>query len=151
MSLFFSTGSPTTELSDDQIRAGLFEALSKLGDRKRVLAVPPDFTRMHSQSGVLTELAAEYYGDNLVDVLPALGTHKAMTDHEIATMFGKTPRHLFRVHDWRNDIVTLGEVPSEFMLQVSEGKLDYTCPRRSIGGSGSGFSCHCFFFTCTAG
>ncbi len=128
MSLFFATGSSTTELSDDQIRAGLFEALAKLGDRKRVLAVPPDFTRMHSQSGVLTEMAAEFFGDKLVDVLPALGTHKAMTDHEIATMFGKTPRHLFRVHDWRNDIVTLGEIPSEFMLEVSEGKLDYTWP-----------------------
>jgi nickel-dependent lactate racemase len=126
--LFFATGSPTTELSDDEIRAGLFEALAKLGDRRRVLAVPPDFTRMHSQSGVLTELAAEYYGDKLVDVLPALGTHKPMTDHEIATMFGKTPRHLFRVHDWRNDIVTLGEVPGEFMLEVSEGKLDYPWP-----------------------
>jgi len=128
MSLFFATGSPTTELSDEQIRAGLFEALSKLGDRKRVLAVPPDFTRMHSQSGVLTEMAAEYYGDKLVDVLPALGTHKAMTDNEIATMFGKTPRDLFRVHDWRNDIVTLGEVPGEFMLDVSEGKLDFPWP-----------------------
>ena len=128
MSLFYSIGSPATELSSDQIRAGLFEALSRLGDRKRVLAIPPDFTRMHSQSGVLTELAAEYYGDKLVDVLPALGTHKAMTDHEIATMYGKTPRHLFRVHDWRNDIVTLGEVPGEFMLEVSEGKLDYPWP-----------------------
>ena len=128
MSLFYSIGSPATELSAEQIRAGLFEAFAKLGDRKRVLAVPPDFTRMHSQSGVLTELAAEYFGDRLVDVLPALGTHKAMTDHEIATMFGKTPRHLFRVHDWRNDIVTLGEVPGEFMLEVSEGKLDYPWP-----------------------
>ena len=128
MSLFFATGSPTTELSDAEIRAGLFEALSKLGDRKRVLAVPPDFTRMHSQSGVLTEMASEYYGDRLVDVLPALGTHKAMTDHEIATMFGKTPRDLFRVHDWRNDIVTLGEVPGEFMVEVSEGKLDFPWP-----------------------
>jgi len=115
-------------MSDAEIRAGLFEALAKLGERKRVLAVPPDFTRMHSQSGVLTELAWEFYGDRLVDVLPALGTHKPMTDHEIATMFGDTPRGLFRVHDWRNDIVTLGEVPGEFMLEVSEGKLDYPWP-----------------------
>lgn len=128
MSLFFAAGSPTTEMSAEEIRAGLFEALTKLGDRKRVLAVPPDFTRMHSQSGTLTELAWEYYGDRLVDVLPALGTHKAMTDGEISTMFGATPRALFRVHDWRNDIVTLGEVPGEFMLEVSEGKLDYTWP-----------------------
>ncbi len=128
MSLFFAAGSPTTEMSDAEVRAGLFEALTKLGERKRVLAVPPDFTRMHSQSGLLTEMAWDFYGDHLVDVLPALGTHKAMTDHEISTMFGATPRELFRVHDWRNDIVTLGEVPGEFMLEVSEGKLDYSWP-----------------------
>ena len=128
MSLFYSNGSATTEMSPAEAKAGLFSALEQLGERKRVLAVPPDFTRMHSQSGVLTEYAWEYLGDKLVDVLPALGTHKAMTDHEISTMFGRTPRDLFRVHDWRNDIVTLGEVPSEFMLQVSEGKLDYPWP-----------------------
>ncbi len=128
MSLFFAAGSPTTELSQAEIKAGLFAALTALGERKRVLAVPPDFTRMHSQSGVLTELAYEFYGDKLVDVLPALGTHKPMSDAEIAAMYGATPRSLFRVHDWRNDIVTLGEVPGEFMLEVSEGKLDYTWP-----------------------
>src|SRR5580692_6437251 len=111
MSLFFAAGSPTTEMSDADMRAGLFEALTKLESQKpckRVLACPPDFTRMHSMSGVLTEMASEFYGDRLVDVLPALGTHKPMTNDEISTMYGKTPRHLFRVHDWRNDIVTLG-------------------------------------------
>jgi len=128
MSLFFAVGSPETELSADEIRAGLYGALDQLGPRKRVLAVPPDATRVHSQSGKLTEMAYEYYGDKLVDVLPALGTHKPMTDAEISNMFGTTPRELFRVHDWRNDIVTLGEVPSELMLEVSEGKLDYTWP-----------------------
>lgn len=128
MSLFFAAGSATTEMSPSEVRAGLFSALDKLGKRKKVLAVPPDFTRMHSQSGVLTEMAWNYYGENLVDVLPALGTHKGMTDEEISIMFGKTPRELFRVHDWRNDIVTLGEVPGEFMYEVSEGKLDYTWP-----------------------
>src|SRR5277367_766388 len=128
MSLFFASGSPTTEMSLEEVRSNLFQALDKLGPRRKVLAVPPDFTRMHSQSGVLTELAWQYYGDKLVDVLPALGTHKPMSDTEIATMFGATPRGLFRVHDWRNDIVTLGEVPGEFMLEVSEGKLDYPWP-----------------------
>ena len=128
MSLFFAAGSATTEMSPSDVRTGLFSALDKLGKRNKVLAVPPDFTRMHSQSGVLTEMAWDYYGKNLVDVLPALGTHKGMTDEEISLMFGKTPRALFRVHDWRNDIVTLGEVPSEFMYEVSEGKLDYTWP-----------------------
>jgi len=128
MSLLFAAGSPTTELTPVEVKSGLFEALGKLGDRRRVLAVPPDFTRFHSKAGELTEYVWEHFGDRLVDILPALGTHKAMTDGEIATMFGETPRDLFRVHDWRNDIVTLGEVPSEFMLEVSEGKLDYTWP-----------------------
>jgi len=128
MSLFFAAGSPTTEMSPAEIKAGLFEALSKLGDRRKVLAVPPDFTRFHSKAGELTEMAWEFYEDKLTDVLPALGTHTAMPDHQIATMFGKTPRELFRVHDWRNDIVTLGEIPGEFMLEVSEGKLDYPWP-----------------------
>jgi hypothetical protein len=59
MSLFFGAGSPTTEMSPAEVRANLFAALEALGERKRVLAVPPDFTRMHSQSGVLTELAWE--------------------------------------------------------------------------------------------
>ncbi|HEV2577403.1 MAG TPA: lactate racemase domain-containing protein [Acidobacteriaceae bacterium] len=131
MSLFFAAGSPTTEMSPEEFRAGLFEALDKLEKlkpRKKVLAVPPDFTRFHSKAGELTDMAFEYYGDRLTDVLPALGTHKPMSESELATMYPKTPKNLFRVHDWRNDIVTLGEVPSEFMCEVSEGKLDYTWP-----------------------
>jgi nickel-dependent lactate racemase len=128
MSLFLAVGSKEMEISPAEAKAHLFSALKKLGERKRVLAVPPDFTRFHSKAGELTEYAWEFYGEALTDVLPALGTHKAMTDREIAAMFGGTPRGLFRVHDWRNDVVTLGEVPGEFMLEVSEGKLDYSWP-----------------------
>ena len=118
-------------MTPEEFRAGLYAALDKLEKikpRKKVLAVPPDFTRFHSMAGALTDMAYEYYGDRLTDVLPALGTHKAMSESELATMYPKTPKNLIRVHDWRNDIVTLGEVPSEFMHEVSEGKLDYTWP-----------------------
>jgi nickel-dependent lactate racemase len=131
MGLLFGAGSQSKEFSAAEIRASLFSALEKLdagGKRKRVLAVPPDFTRLHSKSGMLTDLAYEFYGERLTDVLPALGTHRAMSDAEIAAMFSATPRSLFRVHDWRNDIVTLGKVPGEFVRDVSEGKLDYTWP-----------------------
>lgn len=115
-------------MSAEEIRGYLFEALGKLGERKRVLAVPPDFTRFHSKAGELTDLAFEFFGEALTDVLPALGTHTAMTEQQIGTMYPKTPRGLFRVHNWREDIVTLGEVPGEFLLEVSEGKLDYPWP-----------------------
>ena len=128
MSTLLAIGTPQTELSPAEVEAHLREALAKLGPRKKVLALPPDFSRFHSQAGVLTEMTWRHYGDALTDILPALGTHKPMTDHEIEVMFGQTPRDLFRIHDWRNDVVTLGEVPGEFMHDVSEGKLDYSWP-----------------------
>ena len=91
-----------------------------------MLAIPPDFTRFHSHAGILTRLAWEYYRERLTDILPALGTHSPMRENDIRTMFGETPLNLFRIHDWRNDVVTLGEVPAEFIQQQSEGKLDYS-------------------------
>lgn len=123
--LYYRRGSENEVLSEQDLRNGLFEALEKLGVRKKVLAIPPDHTRFHSHAGILTQLTWEYYRDRLTDVLPALGTHTAMTENQIKTMFGNTPLNRFRVHDWRNDVVTLGEVPSEFIRQQSEGKLDY--------------------------
>ena len=133
MSLFFGSGSATAEMSAEEVRAGLLGALGQLGERRRVLAVPPDFTRKHSGAGALTEMCWEFYGERLVDVLPALGTHRAMSDAEIRAMFGRVPRGLFRVHDWRRDVVTLGEVPGELIAEVSEGKLDYPWPAEVNG------------------
>ncbi|MGD0337164.1 MAG: lactate racemase domain-containing protein [Bacteroidota bacterium] len=123
--LLFSRGSENDVLEEKDLRTGLFEALAKLGVKKKVLAIPSDFTRFHSHAGVLTRLIWEYYKEKLTDVLPALGTHVPMTEQEIQNMFGSMPLNLFRVHDWRNDVVTLGEVPSEFIFQQSEGKLNY--------------------------
>jgi nickel-dependent lactate racemase len=128
MSLYFTAGSETTELSPEDIKTGLFAALDKLGERRKVLALPPDFTRYHSRAGELTRYAWEYYTGRLTDVMPALGTHAPMTDGEIANMFGNVPRSLFRVHDWRTGLATLGEVPAAFMREQSEGKLDFTWP-----------------------
>jgi nickel-dependent lactate racemase len=126
--IFFSRGSTHTAFSPAEIRGALFAALGQLGEKKRVLAVPPDFTRFHSQAGILTEMAWEYYGESLTDILPAIGAHYPMTDEEIGTMFGKVPRDLFRIHDWRHGLSTLGEVPASFVKKVSEGKIDYGIP-----------------------
>ena len=43
-------------------------------------------------------------------------------------MFGAMPKGLFRVHNWRTDVETLGEVPAEFIYEQSEGKLSYRWP-----------------------
>ena len=126
--IYFEKGSPDTVLSPEEIRDGLFTALDRLGSRNRVLAIPPDITRYHSQAGLLTGFAWQYYGERLTDVLPALGTHAPMTAPEINRMFGSLPSSLFRVHDWRNDVVTLGEVPSDYLELVSEGRVSYSWP-----------------------
>ena len=126
--LYFARGSISDNLSDADLRAGLFAALEKLGARQRVLAVPPDFTRFHSRAGRLTALAREFYGDRLTDVLPALGTHSPMTPEQIAEMFPGVPDELFRVHNWRTGITTVGEVPASFVHEASEGAVDFPWP-----------------------
>jgi nickel-dependent lactate racemase len=111
-----------------QLRDLLLESLAKLGKRNRVLVVPPDQSRVHSRAGDLTRYAWEYFGDRLQAVLPALGTHTAMHAEQIGRMFGAMPTELFRVHNWRTDVETLGEVPAEFICEQSEGKLNYAWP-----------------------
>ncbi len=115
-------------LSKEEVRSTLFQVLDRLGKRCRVLAIPPDFTRLNSYAGPITEMVYDFYGHNLTDVMPALGTHVPMTDEQIRTMYGHIPLDRFRVHDWRNDVVTVGEVPSEFVKKVSEGRVDYSWP-----------------------
>jgi nickel-dependent lactate racemase len=126
--LYYSKGSKDGAFTGEELKAALVEIFNKLGARRKVLALPPDFTRFHSFAGTITEMIWEHYGDALADVLPALGTHAPMSDSEIDRMFGRVPHSLFRVHDWRNDIETVGVVPSEYIREVSEGKLDYTWP-----------------------
>ena len=126
--LYFSRGSATGALDAGTLEEALVSALDQLGPRHKVLALPPDQTRLHSQAGPLTRFAWQYYGENLTDILPAIGTHSPMTGAQIEGMFGSVPLSLFRQHDWRNGIETLGNVPAEFLRQVSEGKVDYEWP-----------------------
>lgn len=126
--LYYERGSLTDALMADDLRAGLGQAFDRLGPRQRVLVIPPDFTRFHSQAGVLTRLIYDYFGARLTDVLPALGTHTPMTPEQIGEMFAGVPAELFRVHNWRTGITTVGEVPGEFVKQVSGGAVDFAWP-----------------------
>ncbi len=125
---YFAKGSEIDKLSNDVLKEGIYSSLEKLGNKKKVLVIPPDITRFHSFSGILTKFIYEYYGNALTDILPSIGTHFPMTDEEITKMYHGIPKELFRVHNWRKDLATLGEVPSEFINKVSEGKLNYSWP-----------------------
>jgi len=126
--MYLEFGSETSSLSAQETHDALFDALTALGVRRRVLALPPDFSRYHSGAGELTRFAWEFYGPRLAAVMPAIGTHRPMTECEIQTMFGGVPADLFRAHDWRSDLATLGEVPAAFVCEQSEGKLNFAWP-----------------------
>lgn len=126
--IYYQRGSETDQFTAKDLQEGLFQALDKLGKRNKVLALPPDFTRFHSHAGILTELSWKYYREKLTDVLPAIGTHFPMSEVEIRKMFGEVPTKLFRAHNWREDLETLGRVPAEFVKKVSEGKVAYDWP-----------------------
>lgn len=113
-------------LSDAQLSRALGETLSSAkGDIKKVLIIPPDFTRFHSGAGKITNFYYNALKDTAeIDILPALGTHVAMTDDEIDEMFGDIPHDRFIYHNWRKDVVKLGEVPSNFVSEVSEGLVN---------------------------
>jgi nickel-dependent lactate racemase len=139
LSTYCATGASDLELSSAQLQTLLQESLAKLGNRRRVLAVPPDITRFHSHAGELTRFAWEFYKDKLQAILPALGTHTPLRHDQIFRMFGDIPPDLFRVHNWRTDVEALGEVPAEFIREQSEGKLNYSWPaqvNRLVSGGG---------------
>jgi nickel-dependent lactate racemase len=126
--IYYQAGSENTVISANDLEYGVYAALVKLGRRKKVLVIPPDISRFHSRAGDITSLVYKYYKEDLKDILPALGTHTPMTDHELDEMFKGVPKELFRVHDWRKDVVTVGTVPGEYISELTNGALDYSWP-----------------------
>lgn len=113
-------------ISDITLIASLKESVR---DRRlsKVLLLPPDMTRLHSCAGKITAIYYNMLKDKCkVDIMPALGTHEAMTREECAEFFGRdVPYEAIIPHNWRKDIVKIGQVPSEFVREVSEGLIDY--------------------------
>jgi len=109
-------------LSREEIRDALLHSLEGR-TLKHVLIIPPDFTRFHSNSGYITNV---YYHALVdmgceVDILPALGTHVPVTEEEASIMFGDVPYEKFIPHNWRTDVTKLGEVPAEYLEEITEG------------------------------
>ena len=144
MSTYIAQGGKDTIITTEKKRALLHEALLKLGGiPKKILVVPPDITRLHSNAGELTRILYELWdaaNGTTFDILPAIGTHAPMTEPQIAEMYGDLPKATYHVHNWRTGLHHFGEVPSEFVQEVSAGKLDYSIPiavnHRLVGGTG---------------
>ncbi len=127
-------------LTDENLRFALAESLEGR-DLKRVLILPPDYTRMYSGAGKITAIYYDLLKDKCdVDIMPALGTHMPMTEEECTAFFGEgVPFEKILVHNWRTDVTKIGEVPAEFVSEVSEGlvnsKIDVEVNRRLLDKS----------------
>lgn len=118
----FRTAKDDNGLSIEEIKAALIEALE--GRRlNKVLLVPPDFTRFHSNAGLISNFCYTYLTAKgvEVDVLPALGTHVPVSESQWKTMFGEIPYGRMIVHNWRTDVVKLGDIPADVVSEISEG------------------------------
>ncbi len=128
MTLYYAQGGADVELTERDCRTALEAVLVQLGDPQRVLALPPDYTRLDSQAGMLTCLVHELLGERLDCVLPALGTHDPMTDEQLASMFPTVPQSIVKPHRWRTDVEQIGEVPASFVREATEGIYDKPWP-----------------------
>ncbi|MDR2901044.1 MAG: lactate racemase domain-containing protein [Treponema sp.] len=136
---FISVGSPRHDIGAEDIKKYVKEALSLaleeivgsgISDAGKVLILPPDGTRFHSKAGYLTDVIAEQLAaqDRLGAIMPAVGTHMAMSKAEIQRMFPKSPHDTFLTHDWRNDVIELGRIDADWVHAISGGAVDYDCP-----------------------
>lgn len=142
MATYIAHGNKDTVITDAEKRSLLHEALLKLGGiPKKILVIPPDITRLHSNAGELTRILYDLWNaanGTVFDILPAIGTHAPMTEAQIDEMYGDIPKATYHTHHWRTGLHHFGEVPSEFIHAVSKGKLDYSIPvavnRRLVEG-----------------
>jgi nickel-dependent lactate racemase len=125
--LYLSEGAADAEISDRQYQEradDLLDQLRRRGPLRRVLLIPPDYTRAHSGAGLLTCRLFERLRDEAdVAILPATGTHFPIEAAEREAMFPGIPPQHFRDHDWRHGVATLGEVPADVMEELSEGRV----------------------------
>jgi hypothetical protein len=116
-----------TGLSRDAIAALLKSYFRNNIVKGRILVIPPDQSRLYSGAGMITNIIWELCRDAGLgmDVMPALGTHEAMIEADIRMFFGNIiPRENFFVHNWRTGVRMIGEIPAEFVRDVSQGIMD---------------------------
>ena len=109
-------------ISDAELKDALKASLTGR-TLKKVLIIPPDFTRFHSQAGRITSIYYHLLTERgaQVDIMPALGTHEPVSKEQWEIMFKGIPYESMIVHDWRHDVVKIGEVPASYLEEITDG------------------------------
>lgn len=128
--LSVTDGGRSEGLSERQVRQALKESLGGLKTKlKKVLLIPPDYTRLHSYAGVIAGILHEWLSPGCeVDILPALGTHAPVSREEWDSMYAGIPYDRMLTHHWRDRIVRLGAIPAEKVSEITGGIMDSPIP-----------------------
>lgn len=124
--MYFAEGKADTTISLSHMSDLIDSMLSKLGKLDRILLLPPDFTRYHSYAGEIVCLLYEKLKNRgHVEIMPAVGTHTAMSGEEISLMFPGIPHEHFKRHDWQKDVIVMGTIPSGTTSELTGGLVDW--------------------------
>ena len=118
-------------ISGDALLSAVKNTVSQYPHAKKVLIIPPDYTRCFSFAGVITGHLYRLFQERgaRVDVMPALGTHVPMSEEEIRLFFqGEVPPEAILVHDWQKDCRTLGVIPACVLEEISQGAYEAEVP-----------------------
>ena len=126
-------GGPEGDLTPQELRAIVEQALLTIGPDARVLAIIPDKTR-DDNTDLLFPFAAEILAERNVakfDALVAQGTHMPMTDAEkrskVGLREGREMPALGQIYDhqWNTpeELVTLGELSATRVSQLTDGLI----------------------------
>ena len=127
-------GAPDLDLSPEELRAIVEQALLTVGPGARVLAIVPDKTR-DDNTDLLFPFAAEILfarGAEQFDALVAQGTHMPMTEGEKRSKVGLTDGATLPLlgqmfdHQWNRpeELVDLGELSAERVTELTGGLIN---------------------------
>ena len=111
-------------ISLEKVASMCDELLAQYPGVKKVLIVPPDYTRCYSYAGEITKILypkLRAMGAE-VKVMPALGTHMPLSAEEKEKFFGDVvPDEDSLIHRWQCDTTVLGKVPEDVVAEISRG------------------------------
>ena len=125
-------------IKDVELKQALARSLEGK-ELKKVLILPPDYTRMYSGAGKITAMYYDIISKYAeVDIMPTLGTHEPMTKGEWEAFFGEgVPFERMIVHNWRRDVVKIGEkVPAVLGCPIGRTGVCYGVPEVLDGDAG---------------